>query len=44
MATWIFEPRHTGAEFRARHMMVTMVRGMFKDIHGKLEFRPGALA
>jgi polyisoprenoid-binding protein YceI len=37
MATWIFEPGHTGAEFRARHMMVTWVRGMFKDIHGKLE-------
>jgi polyisoprenoid-binding protein YceI len=37
MATWIFEPGHTGAEFRARHMMVTWVRGMFKGIHGKLE-------
>ena len=37
MATWIFEPGHTGAGFRARHMMVTWVRGMFKDIHGKLE-------
>jgi polyisoprenoid-binding protein YceI len=40
MATWIFEPRHTGAEFRARHMMVTWVRGMFKDIHGELELEP----
>ena len=40
MATWIFEPGHTGAEFRARHMMVTWVRGMFKDIHGKLELDP----
>ena len=37
MATWIFEPGHTGAEFRARHMMVTWVRGSFKDIHGRLE-------
>jgi polyisoprenoid-binding protein YceI len=37
MATWIFEPGHTAAEFRARHMMVAWVRGMFKDIHGKLE-------
>jgi polyisoprenoid-binding protein YceI len=36
MATWIFEPGHTEAEFRARHMMVTWVRGLFKDIHGKL--------
>jgi polyisoprenoid-binding protein YceI len=38
MATWIFEPGHTEAEFRARHMMVTWVRGLFKDIHGSLEF------
>ena len=37
MATWIFEPGHTEAEFRARHMMVTWVRGLFKDIHGRLE-------
>jgi polyisoprenoid-binding protein YceI len=38
MATWIFEPGHTEAEFRARHMMVTWVRGLFKDIHGKIDF------
>jgi len=37
MSTWIFEPGHTGAEFRARHMMVTWVRGLFKDIHGQIE-------
>jgi polyisoprenoid-binding protein YceI len=37
MATWIFEPGHSEAEFRARHMMVTWVRGLFKDIHGRLE-------
>ena len=37
MSTWIFEPGHTEAEFKARHMMVTWVRGLFKDIHGKLE-------
>jgi len=37
MGTWIFEPGHTEAEFRARHMMVTWVRGLFKDIHGRLE-------
>jgi polyisoprenoid-binding protein YceI len=35
--TWVFEPGHTEAEFRARHMMVTWVRGLFKDIHGTLE-------
>jgi polyisoprenoid-binding protein YceI len=37
MSTWIFEPGHTEAEFCARHMMVTWVRGLFKDIHGRLE-------
>jgi polyisoprenoid-binding protein YceI len=38
MTTWIFEPGHTEAEFRARHMMVTWVRGLFKDIHGRINF------
>ena len=40
MATWIFEPGHTAAEFRARHMMVTWVRGHFKDVQGTLGFDP----
>jgi polyisoprenoid-binding protein YceI len=40
MATWVFEPGHTAAEFCVRHMMVTWVRGHFKDIHGTLEFDP----
>src|SRR5712672_1046979 len=35
---WTFEPGHTEAGFRARHMMVTWVRGMFPDVHGKLRF------
>ena len=34
---WTFEPGHTAAEFRARHMMITWVRGKFPDIHGSLE-------
>jgi polyisoprenoid-binding protein YceI len=38
MATWIFEPGHTAAEFRVRHMMVCWVRGHFKDVHGSLQF------
>jgi polyisoprenoid-binding protein YceI len=37
---WVFEPGHTAAEFRARHMMVTWVRGSFKNVHGTLEFDP----
>ncbi|MGB7623549.1 MAG: YceI family protein [Terriglobia bacterium] len=40
MAKWTFEPGHTAAEFRARHMMVTHVRGHFKNVHGSLEFDP----
>ena len=40
MAKWFFEPGHTAAEFCARHMMVTCVRGHFKDVHGTLDFDP----
>src|SRR5437667_8131654 len=40
MAKWTFEPGHTAAEFCARHMMVTYVRGHFKNVKGKLEFDP----
>jgi polyisoprenoid-binding protein YceI len=38
---WVFEPGHSAAEFRARHMMVTWVRGSFKNVEGTLEFDPG---
>ena len=44
MAKWTFEPGHTAAEFCARHMMVTYVRGHFKDVHGSLNFDPKDLA
>jgi polyisoprenoid-binding protein YceI len=37
MAKWEFEPGHTAAEFRAKHMMVTWVRGLFKDVHGAVD-------
>src|SRR5262249_31176912 len=40
MARWVFEPGHTAAEFSVRHMMVTHVRGHFKNVHGMLEFDP----
>ncbi len=40
MAEWFFEPGHTAAEFCARHMMVTYVRGHFKNVQGKLRFDP----
>ena len=38
MERWTFEPGHTAAEFCARHMMVTYVRGHFKNVRGTLEF------
>ncbi len=37
---WIFEPGHTAAEFSARHMMVSNVRGHFKNVQGTVEFDP----
>ncbi len=40
MAKWFFEPGHTAAEFCVRHMMVTFVRGHFKNVHGTLIFDP----
>lgn len=40
MGSWTFEPGHSAAEFCARHMMVTFVRGHFKNIRGTLEFDP----
>ncbi|MBI4527589.1 MAG: YceI family protein [Deltaproteobacteria bacterium] len=40
MAKWFLEPGHTAAEFSVRHMMVTYVRGHFKNVHGTLSFDP----
>jgi polyisoprenoid-binding protein YceI len=40
MAKWNFDPAHTSASFAARHMMVTTVRGQFKNITGTLDFDP----
>ena len=38
MPTWNFDPAHTSADFSARHMMVTTVRGKFEKISGTLIF------
>ena len=40
MAKWLFEPGHTAAEFCAKHMMVTWIRGCFKNIEGRIDFDP----
>jgi polyisoprenoid-binding protein YceI len=40
MARWTFNEAHTAAEFTVRHMMITPVRGTFKNLQGTLEFDP----
>jgi polyisoprenoid-binding protein YceI len=40
MARWIFEPGHSAAEFAVRHMMVSHMRGLFKNVHGSIDFDP----
>lgn len=37
---WKLDPAHTAAEFSARHMMITTVRGGFKNVTGKLIYDP----
>ncbi len=40
MAIWDFEPGHSSAEFAVRHMMVTWVRGWYKNLRGQLYWDP----
>jgi len=40
MATWKFDSLHSQADFSARHLMVTVVRGTFRSVAGTLEFDP----
>ncbi len=40
MATWTFDPTHSNADFSVRHMMITTVRGGFKDISGTINYDP----
>jgi polyisoprenoid-binding protein YceI len=40
VARWTFNEAHTAAEFSVRHMMITFVRGTFKNLQGTLEFDP----
>jgi len=37
MATFAIDPAHTDVLFSAKHMMVTNVRGTFKDVRGTIE-------
>jgi polyisoprenoid-binding protein YceI len=40
MAQWKIDPAHASAEFEARHMMITKVRGGFKNVNGTIEYDP----
>ena len=40
MAQWNFDTTHSNVEFVVRHMMVTNVRGQFRNFSGTLEFDP----
>jgi polyisoprenoid-binding protein YceI len=40
--TWQLDGAHTVVEFSVKHMMITTVRGRFRDIEGELEFGEGA--
>jgi polyisoprenoid-binding protein YceI len=37
---WDFEPGHSSVAFAARHMMITIVRGQYKNLKGTLHFDP----
>ena len=36
--SWTIDPSHTRVQFSARHMMISTVRGEFKDFGGTVEF------
>ncbi|MCA9915589.1 MAG: YceI family protein [Anaerolineae bacterium] len=40
MAQWNIDPVHATAAFAARHMMVSTVRGDFKNVTGTIDFDP----
>lgn len=38
--TWTIDPVHSDAEFQARHMMISKVRGSFSDFTGTIQLNP----
>jgi polyisoprenoid-binding protein YceI len=40
MAKWNIDTAHASAEFAAKHMMITTVRGGFKSVTGTIDFDP----
>lgn len=40
MAQWKIDTSHASADFSARHMMITTVRGGFRNVSGTIEYDP----
>jgi len=40
MAQWKIDTAHASADFSARHMMITTVRGGFRNVSGTIEYDP----
>lgn len=38
MAKWNLDPTHSSADFAAKHMMITTVRGAFRNVTGTIDF------
>jgi polyisoprenoid-binding protein YceI len=38
--TWTVDPVHSSIEFRVKHMMISTVRGRFRDFEGTIEAAP----
>ncbi len=44
MTQWNIDPIHSSADFAVRHMMVSTVRGGFKNVTGSINFDPNNIA
>jgi polyisoprenoid-binding protein YceI len=42
MSTWTIDPAHTDIAFKAKHMMITTVRGRFDQVEGSLDLDENA--
>ena len=42
-STWVLDPTHSSVEFAAKHMMMTTVRGRFKDVTATVTGPPGSV-
>jgi polyisoprenoid-binding protein YceI len=43
LAVWQIDPAHTVVEFAVRHLMISTVKGRFRDVQGTAQFDPADL-